>query len=555
MSTAQPAPSSAPALPGPAAPPASGSSPERLGPWGPGVRLLRRMSFTAKAVLVAMALVLPLLALMGWLMKLQVDQAGSARREATRQSVEVAAGILKWAHAQEVAGTVTRQQAQQMAMRAVAGLRHNGGEYFWINDMQPRMVMHPTRPALDGTDIGEMKDPNGLALFRVMVDTVRRQGQGYVGYQWPKPGSEQPVDKVSYVQGFEPWGWIIGSGIYLDDLAGDVWRQLSGAVAWVLGGIAAGLLCGSYLLVSFHHALTGGLRDSRRHLRALAGGDLTRLPTPQGSDETAELMRDMREMQIALGTMVQCVSQASGEIVQSSGEIAGGAMDLSARTESAAASLEQSAASMEQIAATAARTAASIGEAAQTAPRTAQTATEGGQVMAEVVQTMDGIRSSSARIAEIIGTIDGIAFQTNILALNAAVEAARAGEQGRGFAVVAAEVRSLAQRSAAAAREIKALIGGSVQQVEAGTDIVRRAGAIIDGIVGTSRHVDELLAAVATGAREESAGLGQLGQAVHDLDGLTQQNAALVEQTAAASTALREQAGRLADQVARFRLA
>jgi methyl-accepting chemotaxis protein len=210
---------------------------------------------------------------------------------------------------------------------------------------------------------------------------------------------------------------------------------------------------------------------------------------------------------------------------------------------------------MEELAATATRTASSIDQALDSAQQNAHSASQGGQVMAEVVQTMDGIRASSAQIAEIIGTIDGIAFQTNILALNAAVEAARAGEQGRGFAVVASEVRSLAQRSAAAAREIKKLIGGSVDQVQAGADIVRRAGVIIDGIVGKSRLLDQQLTAVSQGAREESEGLGQLGQAVHDLDHLTQQNAALVEQTAAAAAALRDQAGGLASEVARFRLA
>jgi methyl-accepting chemotaxis protein len=528
---------------------------EQLGVWGPGVRLLRRMRFTAKALLVALSLMVPLLALMAWMAKIQVDQATQARRDATRQTVEVVSGVLRWAHEQEKAGKLPRDQAQQMALRTVATLRYSGEEYFWINDMQPRMLMHPTKPALDGTDIGPMQDPNGQHLFRTMVDTVRQHGQGFVAYQWPKPGSDAPVDKVSYVQGFEPWGWVVGSGIYLDVMYGDLWRDLSGPLAGVLAGIAVGMLAGFYLLVCFHHALTQGLGESRHHLRAMAGGDLTRTPTPRGTDEAAELLRDLRDMQDSLRGMVARVSQASGAMVHASTEIAAGAVDLSSRTEHAAANLEQSASAMEELAATATRTASSIDQALDSAQQNAHSASQGGQVMAEVVQTMDGIRASSAQIAEIIGTIDGIAFQTNILALNAAVEAARAGEQGRGFAVVASEVRSLAQRSAAAAREIKKLIGGSVDQVQAGADIVRRAGVIIDGIVGKSRLLDQQLTAVSQGAREESEGLGQLGQAVHDLDHLTQQNAALVEQTAAAAAALRDQAGGLASEVARFRLA
>jgi methyl-accepting chemotaxis protein len=188
------------------------------------------------------------------------------------------------------------------------------------------------------------------------------------------------------------------------------------------------------------------------------------------------------------------------------------------------------------------------------AQHNAETATQGGQVMREVVQTMEAIRGSSARIGEIIGTIDGIAFQTNILALNAAVEAARAGEQGRGFAVVATEVRSLAQRSAAAAREIKTLISTSVAQVESGAHIVSKAGDTIQDIVQSSRRVSSLLGEIATGAREQSLGIGQIGQSVQELDRMTQQNAALVEETAAAASAMKDQASTLAEEVSRFQL-
>jgi methyl-accepting chemotaxis protein len=291
---------------------------EQLGVWGPGVRMLRRLHFTAKAVLVAVALVMPLLALMGWMAKSQVDQATQARRDATRQAVEAVSGVLKWAYEQELAGKLPREQAQQMALRTVATLRYSGEEYFWINDMQPRMLMHPTRPALDGTDISGTQDPNGLHLFKAMVDTVRQHGKGFVAYQWPKPGSEKPVDKVSYVQGFAPWGWVIGSGIYLDDLYGTIWRELSGSLVGLLVGITGGMLVGAYLLVCFHHALALGLGESRHHLRAMSQGDLTHALTPRGNDEAAELMRDMRDMQEGLRGMVARVSEASGAMVHAS---------------------------------------------------------------------------------------------------------------------------------------------------------------------------------------------------------------------------------------------
>ncbi|HJV50012.1 MAG TPA: methyl-accepting chemotaxis protein, partial [Noviherbaspirillum sp.] len=207
-----------------------------------------------------------------------------------------------------------------------------------------------------------------------------------------------------------------------------------------------------------------------------------------------------------------------------------------------------------EIASTAGRAGDNTSEAAQVARQNAETATAGGQVMQEVVKTMEGIQASSARIGDIIDTINGIAFQTNILALNAAVEAARAGEQGRGFAVVATEVRTLAQRSAAAAREIGGLIGGSVERVRVGTTTVQKAGATMEEIVASSHRVDQLLGEIAGGAHQQTAGIGQVGLAVQDLDRMTQQNAALVEQTAAAAAAMKDQADALAQEVARFKL-
>ena len=520
------------------------------GIWAPGVRLFRALRFNAKAAIISLAFVAPLLGLVGWQLATQAEQAMQSRRDATRQHVEIAHGLVVWAHAQEAAGKLDREQAQRLARDAIAGLRYEGSEYFWINDMQPRVVMHPIKPELNGQDVSGTKDPNGLPLFKAFVAKVRESGKGFVAYQWPKPGSERPVDKISYVQGFEPWGWVIGSGIYVGDVREAVQRQIAVDAAIVL----ASLLLASYLFLSFYRVMDGGLKETRRHLRAMTSGDLTTSPSPWGRDEAAQLMMELRAMQDSLRTMVLRVRRSSGEIVHSSSEIASGSMDLSARTEQAAANLEESAASMEEISSTVRHSADHSAEASRVAEHNAALAGEGGRVMGEVVQTMGSIRESSNRIAEIIGTIDGIAFQTNILALNAAVEAARAGEQGRGFAVVAGEVRTLAQRSAAAAREIKELIGRSVGQVEAGAGIVQRAGTAMEEIVGASQRVNQLLGEIANGAREQSLGVAQIGAAVQELDRMTQQNAALVEQTAAASSAMKDQAEALAHEVDRFRL-
>jgi len=318
--------------------------------------------------------------------------------------------------------------------------------------------------------------------------------------------------------------------------------------------VAVCLVLGAYLFYSFFLVTQGGLDEVRRHLEAMTDGDLTTTPRPWGRDEAAALMISLRDMQMSLRNIVERVRGSSESIVHASSEIASASMDLSSRTEQTAANLEESASSMEQIASTIKHTADNVQQAATVASNNSTAAGRGGAVITAVVDTMQGINASSKQIADIIGTIDGIAFQTNILALNAAVEAARAGEQGRGFAVVASEVRSLAQRSAQAAKEIKTLITSSVERVETGATVVKNAGETMRELVENARRMNDLLSEISTAASEQSSGVAQVGTSVTDLDRMTQQNAALVEQTAAAASALKDQAVNLATEVARFRL-
>jgi methyl-accepting chemotaxis protein len=288
--------------------------------------------------------------------------------------------------------------------------------------------------------------------------------------------------------------------------------------------------------------------------QTVSAGDLSMQIDVDRHDEAGQLLAALKTMTGSLVRVVGTVRHSSDSIATGSSQIATGNADLSQRTEEQASSLEETAASMEQLNATVKHNADNAQQANQLAARASDVAARGGQVVAQVVATMDGITASSRKIADIIGVIDGIAFQTNILALNAAVEAARAGEQGRGFAVVAGEVRNLAQRSAGAAREIKSLIGASVEQVESGAQLVGQAGATMDDVVAQVREVAMLIQQISSASGEQTSGIGQVSEAVAQLDRVTQQNAALVEQSAAAAESLQQQARRLVDAVGVFRL-
>jgi methyl-accepting chemotaxis protein len=296
--------------------------------------------------------------------------------------------------------------------------------------------------------------------------------------------------------------------------------------------------------------------DRARELAdAIADGDLTRPVHGEGRDELARLMHALGAMQASLSGIVSEVRNSTDSIGTASTQIASGNQDLSGRTEQAASSLQETAASMDQLSSTVRQSADAARQASEMAAANAEVAARGGQVVGQVVTTMQDIQTSSQKIGDIIGVIDGIAFQTNILALNAAVEAARAGEQGRGFAVVAGEVRNLAQRSAEAAKEIKALIGASVDKVHTGTQLVAQAGSTITEIVDNAQKVSTFIADITTAAQEQSQGIGQVNAAVGQLDQMTQQNAALVEESAAAAQSLKDQAEQLAALVGRFRTA
>jgi methyl-accepting chemotaxis protein len=315
--------------------------------------------------------------------------------------------------------------------------------------------------------------------------------------------------------------------------------------------IVAALLAGAWALI---RSIQQPLTQANGLAARIAEGDLSQHVETTRRDEFGDLLRSLMHMSQSLGRMVRQVRNSTDSIATASAEIAAGNNDLSARTEQTASNLQQTAASMEQLTSTVRQSADNANQASSLAAKASSVAEKGGDVVRQVVTTMEDINHSSKKISDIIGVIDGIAFQTNILALNAAVEAARAGEQGRGFAVVASEVRSLAQRSAQAAKEIKGLIGDSVGKVESGARLVSEAGTTMSDIVQSVKRVTDIIGEITAAATEQSSGIGEVNQAVSNLDQMTQQNSALVEESAAAAQSLREQAEQLAQAVALFKV-
>ena len=516
----------------------------------------RQLSVSRLLGWLVVSAVLAMLALVAILMVSERSLILQERQASVRQAVETAHGVIAHYHAQATKGTITDDEAKQRAMAAVRALRYNGNEYFWINDMHPKVVMHPIVPDMEGKDQSQRKDSTGKYLYMEFVKVVQKDGAGFVDYLWPKPGSDVPVEKASFVKGFAPWGWIVGSGVYVDTVQATFFSRLgrlgeAGAVTLLL---ALGLgMIGFWIARSILRQLGGEPALLNAITRSIAQGDLA-VDIPPSTNESS-VIHGIQTMRDNVASIVMRVRQGSESVATASAEIAQGNHDLSSRTEQQASALEETAASMEELSSTVRQNADNARQANQLAVSASSVAQQGGDVVAQVVETMKGINTSSQKIADIIGVIDGIAFQTNILALNAAVEAARAGEQGRGFAVVASEVRSLAGRSAEAAKEIKNLISASVERVEQGNAQVDKAGATMTEVVAAIRRVTDIMGEISAASSEQSTGVAQVGEAVTQMDHATQQNAALVEQMAAAASSLNGQAGELVESVAVFKLA
>ncbi|KQX01953.1 chemotaxis protein [Massilia sp. Root418] len=421
--------------------------------------------------------------------------------------------------------------------------------YFYVLDSSPgknygSLVVHPAK---EGANILESKDAGG----REFIKEILSKKEGVIRYPWLNPGESAAREKVVAYTAFPDWNWVIAGGAYTEEITMDAVRLRNRYV--LFGFIALGAFAAALMLVVRTH-VTRPLAEAERAAGRIAEGDLTVNLQTGSKDEIGKLCGAMNGISGNLSRVVGQVREGAEHIATASTEIASGNQDLCQRTEQQASNLEETAAAMEQLTSTVRQNADNAQQANRLALAASDTAARGGQVVSQVVDTMGSINQSSRKIVDIISVIDGIAFQTNILALNAAVEAARAGEQGRGFAVVASEVRNLAQRSAAAAREIKELINASVEQVEAGSRLVQQAGSTMDEVVSSVAHVTGIMTEISAASQEQNAGIAQVSTAITRMDEVTQQNAALVEQAAAAAASLQQEAAALAQVVRVFQL-
>ena len=541
---------------------------------------MRSLSISRRLWLILVVAVLMLLAL-GLLMLKQIhDDLYQAKAEKTRHVVEAASGVLDYYRQLETAGTLTREAAQQQALSVIRGLRYEQSDYFWINDLTPVMVMHPTNPKLDGQNLSAIKDPDGFALFNEMVAIAKAKGAGMVDYRWPKPGASTPVQKTSYVKLFEPWGWVIGSGVYIDDMQLEFRSQV--AEASLVGlGIAALM---ALLVMLIARSIVRPLQEAVDAMANIASGesDLTRNLDTHGQDEVTELARHFNAFTTKLRGVISQLQVSASALDQSSTDLGDNAAQAQSRSQQQSQQMELVATAINEVT-YGVQDVAKNAEHAASEMRDAQAQAQQGQVnidgslqqidqlsatIEQAVQVIRTLASESTQIGSVLEVIRSIAEQTNLLALNAAIEAARAGEQGRGFAVVADEVRLLAQRTQKSTAQIQAMIERLQNHSEAAVQVIgdssRASQLTIEqaGLAGASLHaigqalhnLNGLNASIASATLQQAHVVEDINQNVTQAAGLSHSTALAAQQSSAASVHLKALSEQLNGLLRQFRV-
>ncbi len=517
------------------------------------------------------------------------DEIYQSTEKKVAASVETAWAIID--HFSKEAGKrYSEEEAMQLAKSTIKDLRYEGSGYFWINDTQPKMIMHPTNPKLDGQDLSTMKDPDGVKLFVEMVKVSANPAGGIVHYQWNKPGFEDPQPKISFVKKHPKWNWIIGSGAYVDDLQAMV-NKVFYTIITVVGICMFLSIILIYLVtrsitkpmkatVTMLEEIESGRYQSRLNLNRtdeigqlgqamdnlahnfetiilpmldqLSKGDLSFSPHPK--DDYDSPMVALRTVSDNLNDTMNTIQLSAQQINSASGQVSDASQSLSEGATNSAASLEEISSSLNHLSGQTrhnAENASQVNSLSSEAKRVAET---GNTRMQQMVASMTEINEASQSINKIIKVIDEIAFQTNLLALNAAVEAARAGQHGKGFAVVAEEVRNLAVRSAKAASETAELIASSVGKTEHGTEIAQQTATSLEEIFATVSKVSDLAEEIAAASNEQAEGIAQINEGLTQIDQGIQQNTATAEETAASAEELSSQAEELLNMLSKFLL-